>query len=425
MNAIIAYLPSGDKKVIIPSAHCYFIISSPCLPRERPFLFVAPTSASCFLITVEEVIMQLCARPSFWGLINPQWSLCTKGRRQSPINIEPDKLLFDRHLRPVHVDKHRVIYLIFQSTKLQSNSVQFCRSVYYNVTFSPRYFYRGTEALYGHLFPLVFNVFPPFSTGHAPRTGMGRGLGACKRPELACDEGIIATSVSLNVDSFYRVSSRLGVRADREAKIRVNITGGPLAYHYQFEEIYIHYGMDDGHGSEHRINNYAFPAEIQVYGFNAELYHNMSEAQHKSQGLVAISLMVQLGETLNPELQIITSVFNKVIYRGDTAPVRYLSLKSLLPDTTGYMTYEGSTTHPGCWETAVWLILNKPIYITARELYALRKLMQGPSSTPKAPLGNNSRPLQGLHYRTVRTNIDFAKVMLRCDYITRYFVQRM
>lgn len=51
-------------------------------------------------------------------------------------------------------------------------------------------------------------------------------------------------------------------RADREAKVRVNITGGPLAYHYQFEEIYIHYGLDDGHGSEHRINNYAFPAEV-------------------------------------------------------------------------------------------------------------------------------------------------------------------
>lgn len=61
--------------------------------------------------------------------------------------------------------------------------------------------------------------------------------------------------------------------------------------------------------------------------------------------------------------------FLLIIYiSGDTAPVRYLSLKSLLPDTTGYMTYEGSTTHPGCWETAVWLILNKPIYITAREV---------------------------------------------------------
>lgn len=40
----------------------------------------------------------------------------------------------------------------------------------------------------------------------------------------------------------------------------------------------------------------AFLLQIQVYGFNAELYHNMSEAQHKSQGLVAISLMVQVSE---------------------------------------------------------------------------------------------------------------------------------
>lgn len=39
-----------------------------------------------------------------------------------------------------------------------------------------------------------------------------------------------------------------------------------------------------------------FLLQIQVYGFNAELYHNMSEAQHKSQGLVAISLMVQVSE---------------------------------------------------------------------------------------------------------------------------------
>ncbi|KAJ9600648.1 hypothetical protein L9F63_026214, partial [Diploptera punctata] len=45
--------------------------------------------------------------PGFWGLINPQWPLCNKGRRQSPINVEPDKLLFDPFLRPVHLDKHK------------------------------------------------------------------------------------------------------------------------------------------------------------------------------------------------------------------------------------------------------------------------------------------------------------------------------
>lgn len=54
--------------------------------------------------------------------------------------------------------------------------VQFCRSVYY-VTFPLRYFYRGTEALYGHLFPLVFNA-PTIFHGTCTRAGMGRGLGA-------------------------------------------------------------------------------------------------------------------------------------------------------------------------------------------------------------------------------------------------------
>ena len=27
--------------------------------------------------------------PSYWGVINPAWTLCNKGRFQSPININP------------------------------------------------------------------------------------------------------------------------------------------------------------------------------------------------------------------------------------------------------------------------------------------------------------------------------------------------
>ena len=49
------------------------------------------------------------------------------------------------------------------------------------------------------------------------------------------------------------------------------------------------------------------------------------------------------------------------------------------------------------------------------QLYQLRRLMQDSEMTPKAPLGNNARPVQSLHHRTVRTNIDFkrTKVGLR------------
>lgn len=46
--------------------------------------------------------------PAFWGLINPDWSLCNKGHRQSPVNLEPQRLLFDPNLQSLHIDKHRV-----------------------------------------------------------------------------------------------------------------------------------------------------------------------------------------------------------------------------------------------------------------------------------------------------------------------------
>lgn len=48
--------------------------------------------------------------------------------------------------------------------------------------------------------------------------------------------------------------------------------------------------------------------------------------------------------------------------------VKRLSIRGLLPDTDYYMTYDGSTTMPACYETVTWLILNKPIYITKQQV---------------------------------------------------------
>jgi len=100
---------------------------------------------------------------------------------------------------------------------------------------------------------------------------------------------------------------------------------------------------------------------------------------------------------------------------GQSAPVQRLSLQALVPNTEHYMTYEGSTTMPACHETVTWIVINKPIYITKQQLYALRKLMQGDEEYPKAPLGSNFRPPQSLHHRVVRTNIDFNKVSSQDD----------
>lgn len=43
----------------------------------------------------------------------------------------------------------------------------------------------------------------------------------------------------------------------------------------------------------------------------------MSEAQHKAQGVVGIALMIQIGDTLNSDLQLFTTALNKVTYKGE------------------------------------------------------------------------------------------------------------
>lgn len=68
---------------------------------------------------------------------------------------------------------------------------------------------------------------------------------------------------------LHNTGQSLVFRVDKDTKQHVNISGGPLAYRYQFEEIYIHYGTENSQGSEHHINGYSFPGEVSA------AYHNI------------------------------------------------------------------------------------------------------------------------------------------------------
>jgi len=53
-----------------------------------------------------------------------------------------------------------------------------------------------------------------------------------------------------------------------------------------------------------------------------------------------------------------------VLWLGQEAIIRHLSVSKLLPATGDYITYDGSMTQPGCQETVTWIIMNKPLYMS-------------------------------------------------------------
>lgn len=148
----------------------------------------------------------LLTGPAFWGLINPEWSLCNRGRRQSPVNLEPDKLLFDPNLRLLHVDKHRVG--VRGERGHSKRKAEARRTLEFTATFCSIFQVNGVLVNTGH--SAVFTV-------------------------------------------------------DNTTRRHVNVTGGPLSYLYQLHELHLHYGLHDDMGSEHTVNGHAFPAEVGAF----------------------------------------------------------------------------------------------------------------------------------------------------------------
>ncbi|XP_032826127.1 carbonic anhydrase-related protein 10 [Petromyzon marinus] len=42
--------------------------------------------------------------PAFWGLVNSGWNLCSVGKRQSPVDVETGRMIFDPFLTPMKIN---------------------------------------------------------------------------------------------------------------------------------------------------------------------------------------------------------------------------------------------------------------------------------------------------------------------------------
>lgn len=79
---------------------------------------------------------------------------------------------------------------------------------------------------------------------------------------------------------MYNTGRHVSLRLDKEHL--VNISGGPMTYSHRLEEIRLHFGSEDGQGSEHLLNGQAFSGEVSFETFVSCI---TSGLQTRSRGL--------------------------------------------------------------------------------------------------------------------------------------------
>lgn len=66
-----------------------------------------------------------------------------------------------------------------------------------------------------------------------------------------------------------------------------------------------------------------------------------------------------------------SDIFNHEMTTGQKTDVEAISIRSLIPDLENFLTYEGSMTVPGCFETVNWIIINKSLIISRQDVSIL------------------------------------------------------
>ncbi|TKS92373.1 Carbonic anhydrase-related protein 10 [Collichthys lucidus] len=195
--------------------------------------------------------------------------------------------------------------------------------------------------------------------------------------------------------TMYNTGKHVSLRPDKAHL--VNISGGPLGYSYRLEEVRLHFGSEDSQGSEHLLNGQGFPGEVQLIHYNQDLYANYTEAAKSPHGIAVVSIFIKVSMSFWEYSD------------NDAFLLMGLNIADLYPDTTRYITYEGSITVPPCYETSTWILINKPIYVTQMQMHSLRLLSQNEPYKIFMSMSDNTRPTQPLLQRCIRTNINFSK----------------
>ena len=159
---------------------------------------------------------------------------------------------------------------------------------------------------------------------------------------------------------------------------------------YRLLQMHMHWGENNGVGSEHRINGEQASLEIHFVHESVSGY-----------GHVVIAVMADAGSESD------SSIFNKFPLRdimnyNAIRTIYSLQIHQFFPADRSYYYYEGSLTTPGCDQTVNWFILKDRIIVPRSFLVQLRKLKDSHGNK----LEFNYRDPQQLYCRKVYEHED-------------------
>ncbi|XP_070307521.1 carbonic anhydrase 5A, mitochondrial isoform X5 [Odocoileus virginianus] len=99
------------------------------------------------------------------------------------------------------------------------------------------------------------------------------------------------------------------------------ISGGPLENHYRLKQFHFHWGAVNEWGSEHMVDNHAYPAELHLVHWNTVKYQNYTDAVMGADGLAVVGVFLKLGAR-HEALQELVAVLPDIKHKGQPHPGR-------------------------------------------------------------------------------------------------------
>lgn len=131
------------------------------------------------------------------------------------------------------------------------------------------------------------------------------------------------------------------------------------------------------------------PSESMIHGRSYDMELHLVHADETGH-LAVVAVLLEQG----PENALVRELWKNVPREKEKEAVLEavrINAADLLPGDRGYYTFEGSLTTPPCTEDVTWLVLKRPVTISAEEIAQFAKLYP-----------RDARPAQPLHGRVVR-----------------------